>query len=60
MENLDNVKEDNRNERASIVGGGGGGGNVKTRKGIQWNKYNYYYNNSLIDFREHSIINIRS
>ena len=42
MENFENVKEDNRNKRESIVRGGGGG-NVKTRKGTQWNKYNYYY-----------------
>ena len=40
MENFENVKEDNRNKTGSILGGGGDG---KTRKGIQWNKYNYYY-----------------
>ena len=27
-------------ENAGTIEGGGGGGNVKTRKGIQWNKYN--------------------
>ena len=41
--NMENVKEDNRNKRGSIVcvcvcgggGGGGGGGGVKAREGIQ-------------------------
>ena len=37
--NMENVKKDNRNKR-SIVGGGGA--NVKTQKGIQWNKYYYF------------------
>ena len=40
---MENVKDDNRNKRQSIVGGGG---DVRTWKG-QWNKYyyHYYYNN---------------
>ena len=33
--NMKNMKDDNRNKRGSIVEGT----NVKTRKGIQWNKY---------------------
>ena len=47
MENLENVKEDNRNKRRSIIEGGGGA-NVKTRKGIQWNKHYYKLYNYII------------
>ena len=35
MEKLENVKDDNRNKRGSIVGKGEGS-DVKTRKCIQW------------------------
>ena len=36
---MENVKKDNRNKRGKHRRGEG----VKTRKGKQWNKYNYYY-----------------
>ena len=36
---MENVKRDNRNKRGKHRRGEG----VKTRKGKQWNKYNYYY-----------------
>ena len=48
MENLEYVKDSNRNKRGIIVGRGGGQ-NVKTRKGIQWKNKYYYFICSFIE-----------
>ena len=42
--NIKNVKDDNKNKKRHCRGGGI---NVKTREGIQWNKYYYYLINSI-------------